>query len=170
MTRDEAYSFLRTHQPLPSDEHLSRELIESYDEVRKLFLVNPDVESLPLLLGSFGDGSGFGVYQLVEDVIAKLPREEIIPHLERALGSPHKGVRYWSTQFAGRFPDPRLVQSLAKILGESDYDLRYAAMTALEQIGNRSALALLKERLELEVEEDLRDLMVEILTNHGAGS
>jgi HEAT repeat protein len=81
---------------------------------------------------------------------------------------PHGSVKYWSTQIAGRFPDPQLVPSLAKILEEPDYDLLYAAITALEQIGDQSSLAVLKEKLESETEEGLRDLIAEILSDDDA--
>ena len=70
MTDNEAIEFLKTVQPLPDDSELSEELIAQYDEVRKHFIKSPNELAVPLLLNSFGDGDGFGVYQLVEDAIA----------------------------------------------------------------------------------------------------
>ncbi len=67
MTVEEALLFLEQHSPLPSDEDLSDEIIESYDEIRELFLANPDPRCIEPLLNSFGDGSGFGVYQMMDD-------------------------------------------------------------------------------------------------------
>ncbi len=65
MTTDDALDFLRRHQPMPDDEVLTEDLIQQYDEVRQHFIDSPDQRCIPLFLGSFGDGDGFGVYQLV---------------------------------------------------------------------------------------------------------
>lgn len=168
MTRQEAIEFLKQHQPLPADENLSREVIDTYDEVRKYFVANPDSEAVPLLLNSFGQGSGFGVYQLVEDVLAKLPKEAVIPHLARGLGSHQHGVRYWNAQIAARCPDPRLVPHLANLLQEPDHDLRFAVVTALEQIADDSALDVLRGALESETDEELRGLLLDVLAEKSA--
>lgn len=163
MTRKEALDFLRQHQPLPADKDLSREIVDKYDESRKYFLANSDPVAVPLLLNSFGEGSGFGVYQLVGDVIAKLPNEIVVPHLAAALESEHRGIRYWNAQIAARFPEPELTPSLAKLLLEPDHDLRYAAITALEQIGDETAMVVLREALRSEMDEEIRDLLREVL-------
>lgn len=68
MTKDEALQFLLEHQPMPSEQLLTQELINKYDDVRKYFIENPAKEAIPLFMQSYGDGDARGVYQLVEDV------------------------------------------------------------------------------------------------------
>lgn len=163
MTKDEALSFLRQHQPMPSDEYLTRELIGKYDEVRKYFLQSPDKECIPLFLNSFGNGSGFGVYQVVEDVMWKFQKEDVIPHLIKGLSSEHRGVRSWNAEIAANFPDPQLIPWLHKILLEDDIDIRYASIIALGQIDDKRVYAILKEALGREKEEDLKRLLRDVL-------
>jgi hypothetical protein len=62
MNIDEAITFLKNHQPMPSDVDLDKETINGYDEARKVFLFNRAPECVPLFLNSFGEGDGFGVY------------------------------------------------------------------------------------------------------------
>lgn len=66
MTTDEALQFLSNHQPMPSDKDLTEELINQYDSVRCYFISHPDDRAINLFLRSYGDGDGWGVYQLVE--------------------------------------------------------------------------------------------------------
>ena len=95
-----------------------------------------------------GDGIGGGVYQLVEDVILKHKSDVVLPHLLQALASPHRSVRYWCVQIAAVFPHPDLIAPLAVHLAQADdFDMRYAAVTALEQIGDARALEVLRDAL-----------------------
>ena len=43
MTKLKAISFLKEHQPMPSDDELTEDEIGKYEEVRKFFLNNVDV-------------------------------------------------------------------------------------------------------------------------------
>ena len=72
MTKDEALYFLKSHQPMPGDENLSSELIGVYEEVRVFFKNNPDNRCIPLFLNSFGGKVGYGVYQMVDEVMASV--------------------------------------------------------------------------------------------------
>jgi len=94
MTVDEGLAFLQTHQPMPDDTALSEELVRVYDEVRRLFIDHPDARCIPLFLTSFGDGDGFGVYQLVEDVLRHFSRDTVVPHLKKALTHGRRSIRY----------------------------------------------------------------------------
>ena len=69
MTVEQGLAFLNAYQPMPDDTELSEELVRAYDEVRRFFIEHPDARCIPLFLKSFGAGDGFGVYQLVEDVL-----------------------------------------------------------------------------------------------------
>jgi len=164
VTREEALEFLRRHQPLPPDGELSEETITAYDAARRYFLANPDNESIALFLYSFGDGSGFGVYQLVEDVIAKHHPNDVVPILSLALQTGGKGVKYWGAQIAERFPDSRLLGPLAVTLSDPDSDIRSASALAIACIGGRDARALLGSRLEIEDDSEVRESIAELLT------
>lgn len=162
MTRDEALSFLKRHQPLPDvsfDETLHAELREAWT----FFKASPDREALPLLLNVFGDGDAGGIYQRFDDLLVGCEKEDVVRELRAALSSPHRSVRYWNAQLAAGFPDERLTAPLAALLAEDDLDLRYAAITALEQIASPAAIIRLKEALLAETDEELRALLRDVL-------
>ena len=92
MTKLKAISFLKEHQPMPSDDELTEYEIGKYEEVRKFFLNNVDVQCVPLFLNSFGGKDGLGAYQMVEDVILMYEKEEVLPHILKAFNNPCKYV------------------------------------------------------------------------------
>ena len=96
MTKLEAFSFLKDNQPMPSDDELTKQDIEKYEEVRKFLLYNADVQFVPLLLNSFGGKDGYGVYQMIEDVIMMYSKDEVLPHILNAFHNPSKYVVYWN--------------------------------------------------------------------------
>jgi hypothetical protein len=163
MTRDDALSFLRSHQPLPADEDLSDDLIQEYDEVRRFFLQHPDPACIPLFLGSFGEGSGFGVYQLVEDVLLPLGPDQVVPHLSAALVSSCAGVRYWCAQIAGAIPDARLVPALFTVLGDPISDIRVEAAFALGRIGGAEVRDRLRALVDREADQEVLAAIQEAL-------
>ncbi|EBS7636821.1 hypothetical protein CDR68_24425 [Salmonella enterica] len=136
MNKKEALRFLESHQPMPSDNDLTQDLIDKYDDVRVFFVNNPDVDAIPLLMRSFGDGDGFGVYQLVEDVFDKCNFDDVIINISNVLKdtSTVKSVRYWVTQLAIAFSDRRLVDGLNISLQFDDEDIQFMAASALECI------------------------------------
>ena len=150
MNQSEALEFLRTVQPLPNDDLLSEELIGQYDDVREFFVENPSEDAVPLLLNSFGNGDGLGVYQLVEDAIVNVESEKVVPHLLNALSSTLSSVRYWTTQISANFDDRRLVDSLVKLLNDESVDTRLAALVSIEKYVDES---LAKKLVELRTAE-----------------
>ncbi|BDI33598.1 hypothetical protein CCAX7_56490 [Capsulimonas corticalis] len=150
MNHEEAIDFLRRHQPMPCDEELTRELIDTYEEVRLFFMENLDPRCVPLFLNSFGEGDGLGVYQLVDFVIAQYPDDIVIPDLVRALQSPHKGVAYWSAQIAACFPSEASLPALTRLIQSDDPDLRGAAITAVDLTPSASRSKILFDALENE--------------------
>jgi hypothetical protein len=138
---------------------LTEELMTAYDEIRLFFVGNPDERCVPLFLNSFGNGSGFGVYQLVDNLIAMFPSPVVMPHLVAALRSPFTGVRYWNAQIAALFPDPVLVPILCEMLRNDDIDAKSAAVTALGQIPGDDAEVCLREALLASDDEMLRELI-----------
>ena len=147
MTLHEALSFLKQHQPLPADESLNEEIINKYNEVRVFFEENLYPDCIPLFLNSFGEGDGFGVYPLIEDTMIKYLPEVVIPALVESLSKGKRSVKYWCAQIAGSFPDKRLISPLGLLLLEdSDRDIRYMSVVALEQIPCKETRFILNER------------------------
>ncbi len=163
MNRQSAIRFLRNNQPLPGDDDLTEQLISEYDEVRRYFLENKDVDCVPLFLNSFGDGSGFGVYQLVERVIVQFNKNEVLPHIVKALGSEHRGVKRWCVEIAASFPDPGLINSLEKLLLDDDSDTRIMACLSLDAVGGDEVIIILKSALKNEKNEDVLEVLEDIL-------
>lgn len=157
MTREEAIEFLKKNSPLPRDEELSDELIDQFDEARKFFLHSPDPVSIPLFLNAFGDGSGFGVYQLIEDVLTQFPTDLVTPHLLKSVMSPHCGVKFWSTEMVRSFPSKDLIPALLKNLSDNNSEVRASSATALASIGEKSVVPDLEMALNKEREEYVRE-------------
>ena len=136
MTKDEALQFLLEHQPMPSEQLLTQELINKYDDVRKYFIENPAKEAIPLFMQSYGDGDGRGVYQVVEDVFYECDINDVVISISNILENPltAKGVRYWVTQLAASYPDKRLINGLNISLASDDGDISEAAIIALDII------------------------------------
>ena len=86
ITKTEALSFLKAHQPMPSDDDAKEEEIDVYIEVIDFFLNNPDEQCIPLFLNSFG--RGFGVYQTIEEVIMMYDKEIVLPYILNAFNNP----------------------------------------------------------------------------------
>jgi len=163
MTKDDALQFLREHQPLPSDAELTEDVIVQFDEIRKFFSENPDPACVSLFLNSFGDGSGFGVYQLVERTLQKQDRNLVIRELKSGLRSPRPSVRGWCAEISAGFADECLIPELSTLLQEGDYDTKYAAVTALEQIGGESVKSLLQRCVSSERDTGIATLIGEVL-------
>ena len=167
MTVDEGLAFLKTHQPMPDDTELSEELIRAYDDVRRLFITHPDARCIPLFLTSFGEGDGFGVYQLVEDVLRHFSLDTVVPHLKKGLTHGRRSIRYWNADIAANFPTAELIEPLAQLLTEDDEDIRSAAAIALGQIRDARAEGLLRNALANESKPQLVSLFKKLLnTSH----
>jgi len=163
MNTDTALKFLRVNQPLPDDAELSEELITTFDEVRKHFIEHQDSRCLPLFLGSFGNGDGFGVYQLVEDVFRGFNTADVVNELEGGLKSPRRSTRYWSAHIAAEFPSVQLLNPLAKMLEHGDEDERSTAAIALGQIDDEEANRALLGAVAREREPQVRQLLEQLI-------
>lgn len=140
MTVDEALSFLSDHQPMPSDEQLTQNLIDKYDEVRKFFISRPDNRAIKLFLLSYGEGDGWGVYQLVEDFFYRCNDNDVKHELKEVLENKTipNSVRYWSTQMAAAFSDEKLRKGLEVSLQSENSDIKYAAEMALDILNEQT--------------------------------
>ena len=168
ITKLEAISFLKQHQPMPDDKELGKNDIEKYEEIRKFFIDNPDEECIPLFLNSFGDKDGFGVYQMVEDVMSMYEAEKVLPHILKALQNEHNGIKYWNVQIAANSPDQRLFMPLSKLVLDEDVDIKMASISSLAQLAindiNKAEVTdILKQVCEETEDEDLKDFAEEVL-------
>lgn len=151
--------FLEKHQPLPNDADIGENIIV-FDESRKLLKELPNVQGLNLLLGAFGDGSGFGVYQLVVDTALEYPPDLVIPIIKKHLSSTFRSVRYWNVEVAASFPDDTLIDDLERIL-EEDLDMKYAAFIVLGRIKTKRSKEILSRQKEIETDKEIIDLITE---------
>lgn len=149
---------------MPPDDELTEGLIKEYEQVREYFIINPDPECIPLFLNSFGEGDGFSVYKLVDEVLWKFKPAEVIPHLLLALQSEYSSVRYWCTQIAALFPEPDLFEPLRHILFNADADTRAAAVTALVLMKDARVDIIFQQALQQEKDDDVRELLIDALT------
>jgi hypothetical protein len=150
MDNDVALSFLRNHQPMPDDETLDETLAREYEAVRKHFETVNDRRSVPLLLNSFGRGTGFGVYQLVEDALGYQDADAVRTALPSAIRSRNGGVRVWSIEIAVRYASRNVLDAIKEVWSELDADRRFWAAKIL--------------RIAFSPSED-RDFLASILTN-----
>lgn len=134
ITELEAFSFLEEHQPMPRDADLNEDDIQMYEQVRRYFIDNPNERCVPLFLNSFGGKDGFGVYQMVENVILMYNKETVLPHVLNGFNSLHDGIQYWCIQIASCFPDECLFEPLVAFLRLDDEDIKLVTIDALAQL------------------------------------
>ncbi|WP_424409888.1 hypothetical protein [Pasteurella sp. PK-2025] len=134
MNKEDAILFLKNHQPLPDDENLTIEIIEEFDKIRKFFILEPDDEIISLFLNSYGNGDGWGVYPLVEDVLLNCTRENVILEIKKILEDKNTSdnIRYWVTQNAEYFVDKRLEKGLKLSLTSENKDISETAKYILD--------------------------------------
>ncbi len=139
MNIEQALEFLKKHQPLPSDEDISEDEIDTFNKVMKFFISNPDERCIPLMMNVFGDEDGYGVYQLCDDVFNKYESCKVLPHLKAALKSSHYGVRYWASQWAMDINSIDIVPEINSILTDpKDAEAHYYCMAALMDIWHKT--------------------------------
>lgn len=165
MDKKTAIDFLKNNQPMPNDSLLDKKTIQMYDDVRKYFLNNPDIECLPLFLNSFGEYDGYGIYQLVEDVVQMFDHDDVVNCLIESLRSPFNGVKYWCAQISALFPDEKLILPLVALLEDENDDIRVASCTSLSRIDDDRIIDVLKKQINVEKNDVVIDLLREIISD-----
>ncbi len=158
ITRTEAFSFLKKHQPMPNDDKLKESEIKRYEEVREYFINNPDEKCIPLFLNSFGGKDGFGVYQMVEDVILMYDSKKVLPHLLKTFYSIYEGVKYWGIQISSNFPSECLFNPLVGLLQSEDENIKLVTITAIAQLALNN---IKKKQVVYVLEKECRKILDE---------
>ena len=144
LTETKMLDFLRAHQPMPPDHSLDDATAATYNSARVWFEESPSDRCVPLLLNSFGDGDGFGMYQRVVDTLKRHDRAVVVDALRESLGSEHESVRYWSAQVAAEIPDAILGEPLRALLRDPSPGIRAAAVFALGEVGGKDNKAAVR--------------------------
>ncbi len=113
-------------------------------------------------MNSFGGKDGFGVYQVVEDVVMKYDKETVMPHALKALNNESENVKYWCIQIISHFPDNRLFKPLVELLELEDEDIKAATITALAQLALNNlcvneVIKVLEDETERITDEDIKN-------------
>lgn len=94
-------------------------------------------------------------------MVANYPRRDAIKELVGVLSEPLNSNTYWNLQIAATVPDASLAEPIADLLPELDVDCRWAAVTALEAIGDTISRLHLELWLPKETDEELRRMLTE---------
>ena len=170
ITEIEAISFLKEHQPMPSDVELKEDERQMYEQVVRYFIDNPNERCVPLFLNSFGGKDGLGVYQMVENVILTYDKEIVLPHVLNGFNSLCNGIQYWCIQIASCFPDERLFEPLVAFFRLDDEDIKLATIDALAQlalnnINKKEVINVIETELRNEEDEYVMEFAEEVLSD-----
>ena len=169
MNKEQALAFLRAHQPMPDtldEDNDCEELIGEWESVCKFFIVHPDIESVPLFLGSFGDEDGYEVYQYFNNVVAELDPDDVAPYLTEALSSPSLPIRIRAAEACSEAlsNNPTYIDALLSRIEDigEDQDVRELSANAISLIGKEFGFGVYRKRVEsiLKLEEDEHIVMV----------
>lgn len=149
--------FLERYQPMPNlpDESL----MTIYKATTAFFYDHPDPRCISLFLHSFGDWEDWHIYESVQSVLCRFPKEMVLPHLKAGLRSPHYPVRLWCADTVRLFPDESLIPHLDALLKDEEIEIRLVSAAALERIGTLGARATAAHALCHETDEDVRNLL-----------
>lgn len=92
ITRIEALSFLKRHQPMPSDKEIKQEELETYEEVRKYFQNNFDERCIPLFLNAFNNPSDRVKYWCIQ-IASNFPDASLFEPLSKLLQSEDEDIK-----------------------------------------------------------------------------
>jgi hypothetical protein len=137
------------------------ELIEQFDEIRRHFLTTNADGALPLLVGALGEGSGFGVYQLLDAVIARCSPDVRMATLLSAVASPRQTLRSWGWEFALPYRDARLVDLAARAIDSEARDEQYFAAAYLADHGSNEILRSIEPGRLQRLDPETRQLIEE---------
>ncbi len=167
MTNEEALDFLNAHQPLPDDAR--EELLQRLRTVTSHLFQHPDPACIPLLLNTLARWDDWSLYDSIQSVLRQFKPAEVVPFLRAGLDHKRDVTRSWSADTARYFPHPLLVEPLGRMLGEPRSEMRLVAAAALEMIALPEVVALAKQALDTEEDEDVLEILRQIVaSSHGS--
>ena len=132
MDSEHALSFLRTHQPMPSDRAITDEEAATFVVILELFQTEPDERCLPLLIHSVSSDTGLGVYEHIKFVLAAHPREQVVHYLRKGLEDGNYGVLHRCCWWATDVDAWELADLIQPLVAHPDEDVRDAAQAFME--------------------------------------
>lgn len=133
-SKDEAMRFLRLHQPMPDTTNYfegCEQLWLTWCEAVDYFRLNPCLESVPLILHSYGGGDiPDEFYDLGWD---NFPIEAILPYFLEAFRDPRDTIRDWAVYLSESLSsnDERLIKAYVDCLDDPYPPVRAAAVMIL---------------------------------------
>lgn len=128
MDTEQALTFLRAHQPMPSDQAISDEEGATFVAILEHFEMKCDERCLPLLIHSVSPDTGLGMYEHIQFVLMAHPREQVIPQLRRGLTEGNDGVRSRCCWWAMVVSAWELADLIEPLTEHSDEDVRLPAV------------------------------------------
>ena len=117
---------------MPPDDVLGEGEIRQFDAVRRHFIAHPDVRCIPLFLRSLPKGSsGFGVYQLLDDLLRVHPDAFVIEALDEAL-TGEMPSHEWILELSLSYFDRRLLAHARRFALQGDEGEREWGRTYVE--------------------------------------
>lgn len=89
--------------------------------------------------------------------------DEVVNYLLEALKSKYNGVKYWCAQISALFPDEKLINSLAKLLSDTNEDIRMSVITSMAEIKDNKVFIILKNHLNFEKDDEIKDFLVDVI-------
>jgi len=117
---------------MPTDDVLRDDEIREFDAVRQHFIAHPDLRCIPLFLRSLPKGSsGFGVYQLLDDVLGAHPDPAVVTALDEAL-TVDVPSHEWILELSLAYFDQRLLAHARRYAIRGDEGERMLGRTYVE--------------------------------------
>jgi HEAT repeat protein len=161
--------FLEANQPLPPDWEMTQAEMDAYKEGLFAFRSEPSPQLAKLLMNSFGDGDGAGMYQTALWFLSEFDYKDRVQDIRNALNSRHESVRYWCCQLAQDIPHPSLLLILVQLAtNDQERGLREMAILAIEMQDSEPARTAYRRIRENEKDPDVLEFMTSG-NQHGPG-
>ena len=127
MNTEQALKFLEAHQPMPSDLTITDEQGATFAAILEHFQVELDERCIPLLIHSVSPDTGLGMYEHIKFVLMAHPREQVVPHIRRALLDGNDGVRYRCCWWACDTDAWELIDAIQPLANHPDEETKTSA-------------------------------------------
>jgi len=128
----QALTFLEHHQPMPSDQEVTRTLCDTFVECMQFLKKNPEPRSVILLINSVSEYTSLGMYEMISDVLLKQERTVVLFALRKALSQGSDAVKYRSCWWAIDLNAWCLLKEVSALVSSCNTDLSDAAKAYVE--------------------------------------